>query len=55
MFYVYSKAVRTGYISHGTKAFPREEAQSYADDLNRDPNNKGLLVFWVEAAEMVLK
>ena len=51
MFYVYSKSLITGKVNHGTQAFPKVEAQAYADELNNDPNYKGMLIHWVEAAE----
>ena len=51
MYYVYSKSLVTGKVSRSTQAFPKAEAQAFADELNADPNYKGYLVHWIEAAE----
>lgn len=51
MYYVYSRSLVTGKVSHGLQAFPKVEAQSYADELNADPNYKDYLIHWIEAAE----
>ncbi len=48
MFFVHWKSLITGKQGRGTRAFPHDEAQRYADELNRA--DAGLLVHWIENA-----
>lgn len=51
MFLVYSKSLITGNVTHGTKAYSKEQAQAFADELNADPNYKGILECWIEPVD----
>jgi len=42
----------TGYTGHGTAVFPREEAQQYADAMNKDDRRNGLDIYhFIEPVE----
>ncbi len=48
MFFVHWKSLITGNQGCGTRSFPHDEAQRYADELNRA--DAGILVHWIENA-----
>ena len=45
---IHWKALRTGATGHGTKGFPKDEAQNYADALNKNPEVNTILTHWIE-------
>ena len=46
IYRIHWRVFKTGATGNGTRGFPKDEAQSYADALNRD--HAAFLTHWVE-------
>jgi hypothetical protein len=47
LYLIHWRSLKTGATGHGTKAFPKDQAESICDGLNKQ--DKGLLIHWIAA------
>lgn len=50
LYRIHWKAKRTGATGCGSRAFPKEEAEGYADQMNSDVETSKWTEHWIEPA-----